>query len=170
MERLNRQTLTLVTLTAACLVLTASASLLFIPTWKSTAGEAAKARLFIAEAKEILARKQALEAEWAGKKTYWNSNLSAEELRNAWIKELLAYAQTQSFKVDKIEPVGTREGERGKECMVFLTFQANVKGLTAFFHHLIEDDPLARIDSLLLRKEEETGRLSVELMLGKAMP
>lgn len=168
MEKMNKGTLTL---TAVFLLACLSASVNFsvcLPFWTRQNQEAASYGMRIESSKELLSRKQILETQWDAKKSLLREGAS-EEMLNGWMKEIFAYAQAHSLKIDKMEPAGTKQTDGKKEPLLFLTFQADIKQWTAFLYYLLESDPMAKIESFSLKQNEDSKHLSIELVLGKVV-
>ena len=169
MERLDKKNVTLIAAILLSMICILGASLIWRHFWAETHRAMLRSEVAIKQAKVLLSKKKTMELEWDLKKGYLISGVSPDELLNTWLKELLEYAQTQSLQIDKIEPAGVRSGDQGKESMVFLSFQADINKLAKLLYHLLEADPMAKIESFSIRQEEDSKRLSVELMLGKAI-
>jgi hypothetical protein len=169
MERVNKKSVSLAVGIFLAVIFAGGTVLILESPWNDVRNEMSRSQGLIADSHKLLIEKQAVEAEWAIKKNYLNEGVSSDEVLNAWLRELLAYAQTQSLQMDKIEPAGLRAGAHGKESMVFLSFQCDIKMLTGFIYHLLETDPMARIETFSVRKEEGSKQLAVELMLGKVI-
>lgn len=116
-----------------------------------------------------LTDKAALETEWKSKKSFFLSDHDSSELLNAWLKEFINYAQLNSLKIDKLEPAGTKGSADEKEIAVFISFQSDMRKFNEFIYFLSEKDPLAAIQSVFIRRDDNSKNLSFELMLTKAL-
>ncbi len=158
--------------TAGC-VLTAvflSASviwLIFAPHFKVLRSDIGRESKLLEEERALLARKPSLQTEWEEKKNYFGSGLEPEAVLNAWVKDLLASAQTQTLTLEKLEPAGIKTGPDGKHLTVFISFGGDIRKFVRFVYQLMDKDPLSRIESMDIRLEENSRTLTFELLLGK---
>lgn len=113
--------------------------------------------------------KAAIEAEWKTKKDFFSGSQDSSEALNAWLAGFINYAQSSGLKIDKLEPAGTKTGENGKEMSVFLSFQSDMRKFNEFIYFLLEKDLLSGIQSVFIRQDENSKKLSFELMLEKAL-
>ncbi len=143
----------------------------FAPSVRTEQEQVKRREQTLAEAEALVSRKAALQTEWETKKEIFMRTGTQEEISNAWLRTLLNYSQSQSLTIEKMEPAGIKNGPRGKETLVFLSFRGNILKLIEFIYHLSQADPLARIESFSVRLEEgETQNLSYELLIGKTLP
>lgn len=168
MEKLNRKKQITLGGVAACALLSGALVWgLFVPAIQRARKSLEKNGRILREYEEFLAQKAGLESQWETQKTFFQSPLRSEEFLNAWIKDLLTYAQSEGLTIEKLEPAGMKEGPEGKEMAVFVSFQGDIARLVQFVYHLVETDPLAGIESFLARQDENGKTLSFEMMLGK---
>lgn len=152
----------------ALAVLTVFAVLgVFSPAFKN-AQEKIQESYHVLSSPEILGKKT-LESEWESKKNIFVSGRESSEFLNEWLKEFINYAQSNSLKIEKVEPAGVKEGPAGKETTVFISFQSDMRKFNEFVYFLLEKDPLAKIESVFVRKDEDSKNLSFEIMLGKTV-
>src|SRR3989344_1509566 len=118
------------------------------------------------EERLLLAKKPVLRSEWEAKKSFFHEGLGPDAALNAWVKELLTAAQSQALALEKLEPVGAGKG--GK-LAVLISIKGDIRKLTRFMYQLAEKDPLSRIESFSVRREEGSKALFFELMLGKTI-
>ncbi len=169
MARLNKKWTTLIYLSAAALIGAYLVNIFFEAPIKRLRADVVQSAKVLEEEKALLAKKFSLQAEWESKKTMLSLGADPDSVLNAWVKDLLASAQTQSLVLEKLEPAGVRTGAEGKTLTVFITFQGNIRQLAGFVYRLAEKDPLSRIESFDIRREEESKNLSFELLLGKVV-
>ncbi len=167
MAKLNKKWTTLACALSAALLGTFFVGFIFKAPTQRLRAEVTRSSKILQEEKTLLARKPALQSEWDAKKDMLGPGLEPDALQNAWVKELLACAQTQSLVLEKLEPAGVRTGAGGKTLTVFITFQGDIRQLVSFIYRLAEKDPLSRIESFNIRREEDSTSLSFELLLGK---
>ena len=144
-------------------------SLFFLPLLKSKKETLEEKRALLQSAELLLSRKGDLEKEWQEKKSLLPSSSSPEEALNLWVKELLAHATSQNLTFAKMEPQGVKEKEGRKEIRLFLAFEGDIRKLLYLLYHLLEKDPLTRIEALSI-KEGEAKVFSYELTLGRMNP
>lgn len=156
---MDKKQTTMAGITAAALLSAFAAFLIFLPPIRNEEEKIGRHEKVLEEYRQLLARKAQLESEWQSQRNIFTGQ-PAQEVLNAWLKDLLNDAQSQSLTLDKLEPAGTA---------VFISFQGDIKKFNAFINHLIEIDPLARIQSVSIRQEEGSKNLSFELMLAKAV-
>ncbi len=140
---------------------------IFGPIWRGADESGERSLQALSETQYFLEQKQKIEENWNLNKRYSNRGVTVDEVVNQWMKELLTYAQSQSIQIDKIEPAGIREKESGQGLLLFVSFQTDIKKLTAFLYFLAESDPLTGIQSLVVRKEDDPRRLLAEIILRK---
>ena len=137
----------------------------FTPGFRRVNGQILHYAETLREYHELIQRRERLESEWEAKKNQFNRGVLPEEILNSWQQALMAHAQSESLILDKIEPVGKRDGE----VSLFLSFQGDMKKLIRFIYHLRERDALVRVKSFSLRQEEGSRNFSFEIILGKAI-
>ena len=168
MEIMNKKTNAIAGLLMTAAISLGLVLLVFAPEMRGAARDFENRQRLLAEYRRLLAGKPALESEWEKKKSVLEPGLGPDEALNAWIKELLDYAQTQGLSMEKLEPAGIKEGAEGKRMAVFMTFRGDIRKFVRFAYYLMETDPLASIESFLVRPDEQDPKnLSFELMLGK---
>ena len=165
---MNKKQNTILVISVAALLSAFTVGLVFLPQIRSEEEKISRREKVLEEYRGLLARKTGLESEWESKRNNF-PNQPPQEILNAWLKELLNDAQSQSLVLDKLEPAGIKEGPGGKETAVFVSFQGDIKKFNAFINHLLETDPLARVQSVSVRQEESAKNLSFELMLAKGV-
>jgi len=169
MARLNKKWKTLLYLSAIAVISVFFISTFFTASIKHIQADIVRSTRVLEEEKALLAKKSSLQAEWEAKKDMLSPGADPDSILNAWTKDLLAFAQAQALVLEKIEPAGVRTGTDGKTVTVFISFQGNIRQLAGLVYRLAEKDPLVRIESFDIRREEESKNLSFELLLGKAV-
>lgn len=123
----------------------------------------------LAEDRTTLKQKPALEAEWQGQKSELEPGTEADAMLNAWVKDLLAYAQSQSLVLEKLEPAGVKTDSGFKRATVFVSFHGDIRSLITYVYELMDRDAYSSVDSFGMRREEEAQTYAFELVLGKAV-
>ena len=169
MAKLNKKWATLVGVSGAALFAAAVVGCIFLPSIKRLCADVTRASKILEEEKALLVKKTSLQSEWEAKKDHLDQGLDPDSVLNAWVKDLLAAAQAESLTLEKLEPAGIRSGPEGKALTVFISFEGDIRQLIRLIYQLVEKDPLARIVSFDVRLDEESKRLSFELLLGKVV-
>jgi hypothetical protein len=142
--------------------------LFFSPLLKSKKEALEEKRALLQSAEALLSRKEVLEKEWQAKIALLPPASSPEEALNLWVKELLGQATSQNLTFTKMEPQGVKEKEGRKEVRLFLAFEGDIRKLLYLLYHLLEKDPLTRIEAFSI-KEAEAKAFSYELTLGRIL-
>ncbi len=116
----------------------------------------------------LLARTTELESVWGVKKSLFESNTPREGFTNEWIDKLIKSAQSRALVIDKVEPAGTNSSTP-KKMTVYISSQGDIQKMTAFLYGLMENDPLARVESFSIKPNENTKKISFEFMLSKTI-
>lgn len=144
-------------------------SLLFSRALRIQNDELEGKRVHLKEAEMLVARKPDYQKDWESKKSVLPTHFSDDHLLNLWVKDLLSYASSEGLTFTKLEPQGVRmgEGENGGkgELRLYLEFQGDVRKLIRFLYYLSEKDPLSRMDSLSIKKEEGIKNFSYQMTL-----
>jgi hypothetical protein len=165
MESLNQTQVTLLGALALAGVSAAAIGASVSPACTKLSADIRKAAQTLAEERALFDKKPVLESEWQKKKDFFYSGLSPDVALNAWVKELLNAAQSQTLTLEKLEPAGLRA--EGKELSVFVSFRSDMRAFLRFAYGLAENDPLSRIQSFSVRRDEGTKIFLFELMLAK---
>lgn len=121
------------------------------------------------EQREFISRKKEFEERWESRKSLFDQMSSVDEQQTSWIKELLTYSQSQALVLDKIEPAGIKEGQNGRESVIFLSFQGGIGKLNHFLYHLLDEDAAARMVSLNIHQNESEKKFTYELTLARVL-
>ncbi len=114
----------------------------------------------------LLLRKTDLESRWAQvKNDFVGVGTPPEEIQNRWQKALVAAAESEALKIEKLEPAGFKDGE----ISVYLSVAGEIKPFFRFLYQLIQTDPLAEVTALTIHSEEGTPLFAFELVLGKGV-
>ena len=119
--------------------------------------------------KELLLRKKDLESEWEEMKKFQAPAGRPEEVLNYWVKDLLSFSQSENLVFSRLEPQGVKESGGEKELRIALQFKGDIRKLIHSLYQWIEKDPFARLESLSIKKDEESKLLIYELVLGKGL-
>lgn len=168
MEIGSRKKWTTLALTAAAgLVLGLAVFLWFAPLFQCKNAQWREQRSKLAEAESLLSGKKEIESIWDRKRSVLTPSASGEAGLNLWLKELLNYSQAEGLVFDRIEPESA--GSDKAETKVFLHFEGGIRKLIQFLYYLSEKDPLARVESFSVKREEESRNFGYELVLSKAL-
>lgn len=135
---------------------------------KSQLRELERIKIQKLELNTFLSRKDTFQNLWSEKKDFFKS-LKQEELLNDWIKELLAYAESNHMTFRKLEPAGVKETKGTKEQRLAVSFQGDIRTCIHFLYYLTEHDPLAAIRGFALQQDEETKQWLIEIQMGKIL-
>ena len=167
MAKLDRKWLTFGSVLISALASAGIVALIFMPRIGSLRRDIRNESKILEEEKALIAKKPSLETEWEEKKHFFESGSDAETVLNAWVKDLLVSAQSQTLALEKLEPAGIKTDAGGKKLTVFISFQGDIRKLARFVYQLMDQDPLSRIESIDVKLDEGSKALSFELMLGK---
>lgn len=136
-------------------------SLLFSGLLKARNEELENRTLEVSEAKNLFSQKEIFQKEWEAMRSKLKVEpISQDQVLNQWVKDLLSYASEEGITFSKLEPQGMR---------LYLEFQGDIRKLNRFIYHLLEKDPLSKIDSFSLKKEDSDKNFSYQLTLAKTL-
>lgn len=150
--------------------------ILFSPVIESRQRALIEKRTEFHETTKLLSRKKESEAEWEKLKSTLPKAGTPEEVLNLWVKEILSLAQMEGIVFSKLEPEGISTGGgssfggKGKgEIRLLLGFQGDIRKLVRCLYALLEKDSLSRIETFLLKQEENTTAFSYEMNLERTL-
>lgn len=126
-------------------------------------GEASLSRL-----QGMIERRGEYETEWALYQGFFE-DAREDDLLNRWTRGLLDYSSAEGLHFMKLEPRGVQKNGKDRELRLYLSFRGGAETLAKFLYHLHENDPLSRLDSVVMRTGDAPGQFFYELVLGKAV-
>lgn len=115
---------------------------------------------------DLLNHREDLTEKWRRYERYYNQSVKSDQ--TAWVKEMLEYAKTKSLTFDKLEPGGLGVGEAGgKEDRLFLSFQGDISRFGVFLYGLYAEQPMSRIYSFSLEREQMNEPWMFEFILSR---